>query len=48
MGRDDKRPHFIIFFSLLVLLIFGRENWTSILAVFLLFTEPIMFLVHAA
>jgi len=48
MGRNDKPPHFIIFFSLLVLHIFGRENRTSILAVFLLFTEPITFLVHDA
>lgn len=38
----------ILLFSPLVLHIFGRENWTLILAVFLLFTEPITFLVHDA
>lgn len=44
MGRNDRLPHFIIFFTLLGLHVFGRENWTSILALFLLFTEPVTFL----
>lgn len=47
MGRNDKSLHFIIFFSL-ILYIFGGENWTLILAIFLLFTEPITFLTHDA
>lgn len=38
----------LLFSSLLILHIFGRENWTSVLAAFLLFTEPIRFLVHDA
>lgn len=38
----------LLFFFSCVLHIFGRENWTLILVVFLLFTEPITFLVHDA